>query len=276
MANETKAAVGKASNLSLQMRFVHEQGQKFFPITHRRAIVGLSANTLTLSRSLEIDVNEADNTITINPVVQGEIDTIYKNIQILENKITQEINTQIQNLWDRVNGMDYALADSPGGVAMKAHRLNKAFTLTINGDGTGSTSIDGSGNVTLTLQILKTRNNYAGAATDMGPANSALKLNSARNIALTGAVTGNVNFDGSKNVSIATSVNHSHSQYSTTSHNHNGVYAYASHSHGYLPTGGGTLTGNLSNNARYYQNGTAGCLVAAQSGSPNGNMIWAW
>ena len=276
MANETKAAVGKASNLSLQMRFVHEQGQKFFPITHRRAIVGLSANTLTLSRSLEIDANEADNTITINPVVQGEIDTIYKNIQILENKITQEINTQIQNLWDRVNGMDYALADSPGGVAMKAHRLNKAFTLTINGDGTGSTSIDGSGNVTLTLRILKTRNNYAGAATDMGPANSALKLNSARNIALTGAVTGNVNFDGSKNVSIATSVNHSHSQYSTASHNHNGVYAYASHSHGYLPTGGGTLTGNLRNNARYYQNGIVGCLVAAQSGSPNGNMIWAW
>ena len=44
-----------------------------------------------------------------------------------------------------------------------------------------------------------------------GNAATATKLATARNIALTGAVTGNANFDGSGNISIATSVNHSHS-----------------------------------------------------------------
>lgn len=39
---------------------------------------------------------------------------------------------------------------------------------------------------------------------------SATKLATARNIAITGAVTGNANFDGSGNISIDTSVNHGH------------------------------------------------------------------
>ena len=43
-----------------------------------------------------------------------------------------------------------------------------------------------------------------------GNAATASKLATARNIALTGAVTGNANFDGSGNISIDTSVNHSH------------------------------------------------------------------
>lgn len=39
---------------------------------------------------------------------------------------------------------------------------------------------------------------------------SAAKLTTARNIAISGAVTGNANFDGSGNISISTSVNHTH------------------------------------------------------------------
>ena len=39
---------------------------------------------------------------------------------------------------------------------------------------------------------------------------TATKLATARNIAISGAVTGNANFDGSGNINISTSVNHSH------------------------------------------------------------------
>ena len=44
-----------------------------------------------------------------------------------------------------------------------------------------------------------------------GNAATTTKLATARNIALTGAVTGNANFDGSENISITTTTNHSHS-----------------------------------------------------------------
>ncbi len=46
--------------------------------------------------------------------------------------------------------------------------------------------------------------NYAGSASVGGSANTAVKLATARNIALTGAITGNANFDGSGNINIST------------------------------------------------------------------------
>lgn len=47
--------------------------------------------------------------------------------------------------------------------------------------------------------------NYAGAATPGGAANEAAKLSSARQITLSGAVSGTASFDGSANVEMATS-----------------------------------------------------------------------
>lgn len=58
-----------------------------------------------------------------------------------------------------------------------------------------------------------------------GNASSATKLATARSIALTGAVTGSGNFDGSGNLSITTTVSHSHS---------------------YLPLTGGNIVGDVS------------------------------
>ncbi len=46
--------------------------------------------------------------------------------------------------------------------------------------------------------------NYAGSSSAGGSANTAVKLATARNIALNGAVTGNANFDGSGNINIST------------------------------------------------------------------------
>ena len=66
----------------------------------------------------------------------------------------------------------------------------------------------------------------AGACT--GNAATATKLQTARTISLTGSVTGSGTFDGSGNLSITTSTNHSHSQY--------------------LPLAGGTMTGTINFN----------------------------
>lgn len=339
------------TGLSLEARFAVEQGQKFFPITHRKAIMGLSVNTLTLSQSVEIDVSEADNTITINPVVQEEIDRLEREISSLETSVSEDINTSIDNLWDKINNMNYAGSSQPGGPAKSAMKLETPFTLALTGDATGRANIDGSGNVTMTVSVAKTQNNYAGAETDGGAANSALcldtprtiniagdeigsatfdgsgdititvtenhthseysltthnhddvyskldhthsyagsssvggaadsavKLTNARTITISGAVTGSVAFDGSENVTISTAVNHSHSEYSLTTHNHDGTYSKLSHTHStYLPLAGGTMTGNLKNNAAYYQGTIKGYIVAVQSSSPsNTSMLWAY
>jgi hypothetical protein len=68
---------------------------------------------------------------------------------------------------------------------------------------------------------------YTTEASDAGTANSSNKLVTARTITLSGAVTGSVSFDGSTNVTLATTVNHSHSQYydSTQSRTKNTVLA---------------------------------------------------
>lgn len=71
------------------------------------------------------------------------------------------------------------------------------------------------------------------AATFAGNATSASKLATARTIGLSGSVTGSVSFDGTGNVTIATTTNHTHS---------------------YLPLAGGTMTGpiTLKSNAYNY------------------------
>lgn len=72
-----------------------------------------------------------------------------------------------------------------------------------------------------------------------GNAATATKLETARTISLTGSVTGSGTFDGSGNLSIATTTNHSHS---------------------YLPLSGGTLSGDLN--------------FSHTSGTKNGYISW--
>lgn len=67
--------------------------------------------------------------------------------------------------------------------------------------------------------------NYAGSSSAGGAATSANKLTTARKISLTGSVTGSVSFDGSGDISITTTTNHTHA---------------------YLPLAGGTMTGNIA------------------------------
>lgn len=67
-----------------------------------------------------------------------------------------------------------------------------------------------------------------------GNAATATKLATARTISLTGDVTGSGTFDGSGNLSIATTTNHAHD---------------------YLPLSGGTMTGIINSNSKYAYTG---------------------
>ena len=73
-----------------------------------------------------------------------------------------------------------------------------------------------------TVQGCKSDKGFTGYLT--GTASSSSKWTYARTITLTGSVTGSVSIDGSQNVSLATTTNHTHN---------------------YLPLSGGTLTGRL-------------------------------
>ena len=101
--------------------------------------------------------------------------------------------------------------------------------------------------------------NVSGSSTSCtGNAATATKLQTARTISLTGSVTGSGTFDGSGNLSITTSTNHSHSQY--------------------LPLAGGTMTGNINFNTKgtsYIGNG-ANDAVNMVGGAFNNLVISSW
>lgn len=132
-----------------------------------------------------------------------------------------EVNQKIAN--DTTGKADTA------GTADEAIKLQNSRTISIAGDATGSASFDGSENATITVDVnhaaaLDSKN--IGSSTNpvyidangkpqatgsslsksiTGNAGTATKLQTPRNIALTGDVVGNANFDGSGNIAIETS-----------------------------------------------------------------------
>lgn len=132
-----------------------------------------------------------------------------------------EVNQKIAN--DTSGKADTA------GTADEAIKLQTPRTISIVGDATGSASFDGSVNTTITVDVnhaaaLDSKN--IGSSTNpvyidtngkpqatgsslsksiTGNAGTATKLQTPRNIALTGDVVGNANFDGSSNIEIETS-----------------------------------------------------------------------
>ena len=96
------------------------------------------------------------------------------------------------------------------------------------------------------------------SASCTGNAATATKLQTARTISLTGSVTGSGTFDGSGNLSITTSTNHSHGQY--------------------LPLAGGTMTGSIGYGAKGYCYVGSGTSDAANmvGGELNNLVISSW
>lgn len=89
------------------------------------------------------------------------------------------------------------------GNASTASRLQTARMITLTGDATGSTSFDGSANVSIAIDV-----------------NTASKLATARTITLTGDASGSASFDGSANISIPVTIaNDSHTHATSASSN---------------------------------------------------------
>lgn len=142
-----------------------------------------------------------------------------------------------------------------------------------------------------------------------GNASSANKLATARTISLTGSVTGSGSFDGSGNLAITTSTNHTHSYVTDINNNAHTTFAYskagmnyadytwlaawngnelrainksqfatAGHTHAYLPLSGGTLTGNINYTAKgssYIGNGEQD-NAEGPGGKLNNLVISSW
>lgn len=92
----------------------------------------------------------------------------------------------------------------------RTNRVNNSWTL-YNTSSAGSASTITSGYTQLTSSLNTIKNSISGNAT------TATKLATARTIALTGSVTGSGTFDGSGNLSIATTTNHTHTTTIATS-----------------------------------------------------------
>jgi hypothetical protein len=168
----------------------------------------------------------------------GESASSWSYVQVSIRDFHHGYSDSNVNSWD--DGWDITVGTLPSTIsstvspslyatsAAVATKLETARTIALTGDVTGSITFDGSGNVSIvtavgndshshdsqyyTKGISDGRYLYAGSN-----AVSATKLATTRNIALTGGVTGSVNFDGTGNVVIAAVV-------ANDSHTHDGRY----------------------------------------------------
>ena len=108
-----------------------------------------------------------------------DFSSIYNQIQTEYRAVLEQLQEELSNVKD---GSDYLLK-SAGGVVQGLITANGGITGNLKGNVTGNTS------------------GSAGSCT--GNSATATKLQTARNISLTGDVTGSASFDGSKNVSIS-------------------------------------------------------------------------
>ena len=165
------------------------------------------AKTSYDSKIAEIEKSVSDSNQT---VINNYVDNTKYNADIdaLKKADADEVTRADTKYLPKTDAANTYLYKSENAVS--ASKLATARNIAISGAVTGNANFDGSGNINISTSVNHSHN-YAGSSSVGGVANSAAKLATARNIALTGAVTGNANFDGSGNISIDTSVNHGHS-----------------------------------------------------------------
>ena len=148
-----------------------------------------------------------------------------------------------QGLWHRNLGIEIGINDA-GEIVLIVTGSWCAWTLdlhtiqgTISYTGTTFTPTD------TNFVLLSASNNVSKSLAD-GTVEKATKLATPRTITLTGSVTGSVSIDGSQNVSLVTTTNHTHN---------------------YLPLSGGTMTGDIA--TKSFKSGTdsLGLYIEAKS-----------
>ena len=146
---------------------------------------------------------------------QEYIGTISDNLMLKnqDNVCTGKI-TASGGFEGSLNGNVSGSSGSCTGNAATATKLQTARNIALSGGATGSASFNGSANANINvtgLNVSKANSGTlpiarGGTGNSTGNAATATKLQTARNIALTGDVTGSVSFDGSKNVSMVTNL----------------------------------------------------------------------
>jgi hypothetical protein len=163
-------------------------------------------------------------TITVNGDANGSVTFDGSGNEFLTLAI---VNDSHNHTISTVTGLQTALDAKLDATAnaVSASKWATARTITLNGDLTGSVSLDGSANVTLTAAVKDDSHahvisNIDGLETTLdnklgisSNAVSASKLATARTITLIGDVSGSTTFDGSANRTITVTVN-------DDSHNH--------------------------------------------------------
>ena len=147
---------------------------------------------------------------------QEYIGTISDNLMLKnqDNVCTGKI-TASGGFEGSLNGNVSGSSGSCTGNAATATKLQTPRNIALSGGATGSASFNGSANANINvtgLNVSKANSGTlpvarGGTGNSTGNAATATKLQTARNIALTGDVTGSVSFDGSKNVSINANLN---------------------------------------------------------------------
>lgn len=206
---------------------------------------GIQDNLTSTSTSDSLSANQGR---VLKGLIDGKAASNHGHNIIGLPRVTKDANTTAQRNTFKVeefsNGTNYNLPSnawyhiftSQGNDTNYATQLALGMTTTDiayrirNGSATawnGWNTIIHSGNYT-SYTVTKTGTGASGTwgINVSGNAATAAKLQTARTISLTGSVTGSGTFDGSGNLSITTSTNHSHSQY--------------------LPLAGGTMTGTIN------------------------------
>ena len=165
---------------------------------------GATKGTITSSGTIDLGT-----VITAHQDISGKADTGHTHATSIAVS-TGDTNISLGH------GYKYQLA-AGGTSTIFAMPSETTLSAVTSGDGNAFTSVAVDGHkITLTKDSSFSLNGhthkYAGSSSAGGAANSANKLTTGRSIKLTGSVTGSVTFDGSKDVEISTTTNHTHTK----------------------------------------------------------------
>jgi len=181
-------------------------------------LTGAVSSTHSAINSAVVTANAATNTNTASTVVKRDVSGNF-SAGTISAALTGDVTGNVTgSVTGNVSGNVSGSSGSCTGNAATATKLDTARDIALSGDVTGSASFDGSANIDITATVgdnshAHTIANITGLQTalDNVSAGSASALTNARKIALSGDVTGNANFDGSADITIAAVVaNNSH------------------------------------------------------------------
>ena len=179
---------------------------------------GGSAQTVSIGKPSTAGVADSAKTVNASATGTNQLDLVYA--AIADN---DQFRIRVGGTATNAGWVELATADD-GSEPIYVRQYTGVFATVAR----TATLLDGSGNTSFpgTVTASKFSGPLTGTVTGNCTGNSATatKLATARTITLSGSVTGSASFDGSSNVTISTSTNHTHS---------------------YLPLSGGTMTGAL-------------------------------